>query len=143
MASAALASRPVAVPKTLQRTTFTTSRALEFFSEKELAMQMGFDAAHWPIALLKELLDNALDACETAGVAPVVTVQEDTQSLTVTDNGPGLPLETLSRSLDYRVRVSDKAHYVSPSRGATRQCAQMSLGDSLCDERRATGANPH
>jgi DNA topoisomerase VI subunit B len=35
----------------------------------------------------------------------------------VQDNGPGLPAATLARSLDYLVRVSDKAHYVSPSRG--------------------------
>ena len=33
------------------------------------------------------------------------------------DNGPGLPFDTLKRSLDYLVRVSDKAYYVSPSRG--------------------------
>ena len=59
MASATLASHPVALPKTLQRTTFTTSRALEFFSEKELAIQMGFASDYWPIALTKELLDNA------------------------------------------------------------------------------------
>jgi DNA topoisomerase VI subunit B len=35
----------------------------------------------------------------------------------VRDNGPGLPESTLERSLDYLVRVSDKANYVSPSRG--------------------------
>jgi DNA topoisomerase VI subunit B len=34
-----------------------------------------------------------------------------------TDNGPGLPRATIEKSLDYMVRVSDKAHYVSPSRG--------------------------
>jgi DNA topoisomerase VI subunit B len=41
----------------------------------------------------------------------------DGRSLTVADNGPGLPLSTIERSLDYMVRVSDKVHYVSPSRG--------------------------
>src|SRR5262245_14395691 len=117
MASAALASRPVAVPKTLQRTAFTTSRALEFFSEKELTMQLGFASDFWPIPLLKELLDNALDACETAGVAPAILVEVTPQTLTVRDNGPGLPRQVLERSLDYLVRISDKAHYVSPSRG--------------------------
>jgi DNA topoisomerase VI subunit B len=102
---------------TLARTTFETSRALEFFSERELTMQIGFGRQHWPIALTKELIDNALDACETAGVAPEITVGMDGRSLTVADNGPGLPLSTIERSLDYMVRVSDKAHYVSPSRG--------------------------
>jgi DNA topoisomerase VI subunit B len=93
------------------------SRALEFFTEKELSMQLGFPPPQWHVALLKELLDNAFDACESAGVAPDITVIDDPQRLTVTDNGPGLPLPTIEKSLDYLVRVSDKAHYVSPSRG--------------------------
>ena len=59
-------------PPVLQRTAFTMPRALEFFTEKELAMQLGFDAPQWPVALLKELLDNAFDACESAGVAPAL-----------------------------------------------------------------------
>jgi DNA topoisomerase VI subunit B len=93
------------------------SRALEFFSERELIMQMGFERRAWPIALLKELIDNSLDACESAGVAPHITVEECDSTLTVQDNGPGLPVSTLERSLDYMIRASDKAHYVSPSRG--------------------------
>jgi len=55
--------------KTFKRETFTTSRLLEFFTEKELTMQIGFSRPGWAIALLKELIDNALDACEGAGVA--------------------------------------------------------------------------
>jgi DNA topoisomerase VI subunit B len=102
---------------TLQRTTFETSRLLEFFSEKELAMQIGFPMPAWPIALLKELIDNALDASETAGILPKIEVTLEPDVLSVQDNGPGLPVATLERSLDYLLRVSDKAHYVSPSRG--------------------------
>jgi DNA topoisomerase VI subunit B len=102
---------------TLQRTTFSTSRLLEFFSAKELQMQIGHGRDQWPIALLKELLDNALDACETADIAPVIKVVLEDDAVSVQDNGPGLPIETLEKSLDYTVRVSDKLHYVSPSRG--------------------------
>lgn len=102
---------------TLQRTTFETSRLLEFFSEKELQMQIGFARGHWPMALLKELIDNALDACETAGVFPDIEVTVEPDAVSVRDNGPGLPAATLERSLDYTVRVSDKAYYVSPTRG--------------------------
>ena len=39
---------------TLDRTTFQMSRILEFFSEKELQMQIGFPRQAWPIALLKD-----------------------------------------------------------------------------------------
>jgi DNA topoisomerase VI subunit B len=103
--------------QTLERTTFQTSRLLGFFSEKELQLQIGFARAEWPIALLKELIDNALDACETAGVSPEIEVIVEPDTVNVRDNGPGLPTETLTRSLDYLIRVSDKAHYVSPTRG--------------------------
>lgn len=102
---------------TLERATFATSRLLEFFTEKELSMQIGHDRDWWPLALLKELVDNALDACETAGVSPEVEVIVEADALSVRDNGPGIPAATLERSLDYLVRVSDKAYYVSPTRG--------------------------
>jgi DNA topoisomerase VI subunit B len=101
----------------LNRTTFEIGRELEFFSEKELQMQIGHGRALWPVALLKELVDNALDACETADIAPVVEVTVEGDSFSVSDNGPGLPAKTLRESLDYMKRVSDKAYYVSPTRG--------------------------
>jgi DNA topoisomerase VI subunit B len=101
------------------RTLFTMSRTMEFFSEAELAKELSTPRHQWGKAILKELVDNALDACETAGIAPHITVTEDdrARTLTVQDNGPGLPLAVLEKSLDYTVRVSDKAYYVSPSRG--------------------------
>ncbi len=102
---------------TLQRETFELSRALEFFSERELTAQIGHTREFWPVALLKELLDNALDACESVGISPVITVELRDDALMVADNGPGLPLATLEKSLDYAVRISDKTGYVSPSRG--------------------------
>jgi DNA topoisomerase VI subunit B len=105
------------MPQTLARTTFQTSRLLEFFSEKELQLQIGFAKAQWPIALLKELVDNALDACVTAGISPHIEVRVESDRVTVRDYGPGLPVKTLKQSLDYQVRVSDKAYYVSPTRG--------------------------
>ena len=80
-------------------------------------MQLGHSRTMWPIALLKELLDNALDAAELAGVAPKIGITLAPDGFSVRDNGPGLPEETLERSLDFLVRVSDKAHYVSPTRG--------------------------
>ena len=102
---------------TFQRETFERSRLMEFFSEKELTAQIGFSKTDWPVALLKELLDNALDACESANIAPAITVELHDDALVVADNGPGMPLATLQRSLDYLVLVSDKSGYISPSRG--------------------------
>jgi DNA topoisomerase VI subunit B len=101
----------------LTRTTFEMSREREYFTEQELQLQIGFSPRYWAIALTKELLDNSLDASEAAGVRPTITLTHAGQRWTVQDNGCGLPQTTLERSLDYRVRVSDKAYYVSPSRG--------------------------
>ncbi len=105
------------MPHTLQRTTFETSRLLEYFSPKELSMQLGAEPSRWGLVLLKELVDNALDACEAAGTAPHIRVELSPDGFIVEDNGPGLPRSTIERSLDYHVRVSDKSYYVSPTRG--------------------------
>jgi DNA topoisomerase VI subunit B len=105
--------------KILHRESITTSREMEFFTEKELAMQIGTSRHGWPIALVKELIDNSLDACESAvpSIAPHICVTVSDDSVTVADNGPGLPLQTIKDSLNYLIRVSDKSYYVSPTRG--------------------------
>jgi len=82
---------------TLERTTFATSRLLEFFTEKELSMQIGHESDWWPLALLKELVDNALDACEMAGESPVIEVDLTEDTLSIRDNGPGIPAATVER----------------------------------------------
>ena len=102
----------------LKRTTFRTSRLLDFASAKELIAQTGHPEAQWPLVALKELVDNALDAAEEAGIAPHVTVTVDEDGIAVADNGPGLPTETLDGVLDFGVRVSSREAYVAPDRGA-------------------------
>jgi DNA topoisomerase VI subunit B len=102
----------------LERTVFRTSRLLDFCSRKELIAQTGHQPSAWPLVLLKELLDNALDACEDAGTPPDVTVAVDAGRITVTDNGPGIPPDTVAGVLDFAVRVSSREAYVSPCRGA-------------------------
>ncbi|MGB7296823.1 MAG: ATP-binding protein [Candidatus Aminicenantales bacterium] len=102
---------------TLNRQMFELSRELEFFTEKELMMQIGHPKSYWRISLLKELIDNSLDACEVSDIKPEITVEDTEDHFSVTDNGPGLPFSTIKKSLDYMVRISDKQYYVSPTRG--------------------------
>ncbi len=71
----------------LQRTAFSTSRLLDFFSKKELVSQTGHQVGDWPLVILKELMDNALDACEEADPSPVIAVTVDKNGIEIEDNG--------------------------------------------------------
>jgi DNA topoisomerase VI subunit B len=104
---------------TLKRTTFKTSRLLEFCSTKELTNLVGHGPDEWPLVVLKELVDNGLDAAEEAGVAPCIEIAVSTadRSIAVTDNGPGFPARTIASILDFSARTSSKEAYCSPTRG--------------------------
>ena len=116
----------------LKRTTFETSRAAEYFDARELQAQTGQPSSNFAAVALKELPDNALDACEAAGVAPEVSVevQEEREliRLTVADTGPGIPPETVRKILDFNTRTSDKAAYRSPTRGAQGNALKTVIG---------------
>jgi hypothetical protein len=86
--------------------------------------------------IVKELIDNALDACEAAGVAPEIQIGGDDSHVWVADNGPGVRPEIIERVLDFNVLVSDKAAYRSPTRG---QQGQRLEGD----RRHPGGARDH
>ncbi|MCE3250313.1 MAG: ATP-binding region ATPase domain protein, partial [Geminicoccaceae bacterium] len=100
-----------------ERTTFTTSRLAEFCSVKELAALTGTASSDWPLMVVRELVDNALDACEEHAIAPVIRVAVARGRIRVRDNGPGIPPETVVAILDFSTRTSSRAGYISPSRG--------------------------
>ncbi len=91
---------------------------LDFLSEKELTAQIGHAKTAWPLVALKELVDNALDACEEAGTAPEIEVMVDDAGIVVTDNGPGIEPAVVEAVLDFSTRVSSREAYVAPDRGA-------------------------
>jgi hypothetical protein len=102
---------------TLERTTFSTSRLLEFCSQKELTAQTGHEPDDWPLVIIKELIDNGADACEESGIAPVIRVTVARGKIRVRDNGPGIPPETVASILDFATRTSSREAYVAPDRG--------------------------
>jgi DNA topoisomerase VI subunit B len=118
----------------LERTTFSASRAAEYFDARQLSALTGVPTDEFANVVLKELVDNSLDACETAGVPPEITVTVGDGGtggairVRVSDNGPGIPSEVVRSLLDYDVRVSDKAAYRSPTRGAQGNALKTVIG---------------
>jgi DNA topoisomerase VI subunit B len=116
----------------LERTTFEASRAAEFFDARKLATLTGVGSDDFASVVLKELIDNSLDACESAGVKPQIDVHvpggEDDFNITVQDNGPGIPSEVVRKVKDYSISVSDKAAYRSPTRGAQGNAWKTIIG---------------
>lgn len=101
----------------LNRTHFSTDRMMDFFNESALTTEIGYESNLWPVVATKEIVDNSLDDAERNGGAPVIKVILEPDSITVSDNGTGIPADVVELLLDYRFRISDKRHYVAPTRG--------------------------
>jgi DNA topoisomerase VI subunit B len=115
----------------LARKTFRTSRLAEFASKAELVRQIGHAVEQWPLVVVKELIDNALDAAEEAGVAPEIKVVVERDRITVADAGDGIAPETVAALVDYSARTSSREAYVSPTRGAQGNALQTILAMPL------------
>jgi Histidine kinase-, DNA gyrase B-, and HSP90-like ATPase len=117
---------------TFERKTFSISRLAEFVSESELVKQIGHPVRDWPLVIVKELVDNALDEAEEAGLPPCIRISVDAPvadfgepgEITVQDGGRGIPAETVRALNDYSRRTSSRAAYASPTRGAQGNALQ-------------------
>src|SRR5215212_11748103 len=116
----------------LERITFESSRAGEYFDARELQAQTGQPVSNFATVALKELCDNALDACETHEVAPEIGIEvsQDAEliNLVVSDNASGIPPEVIRKVLNFDTRTSDKAAYRSPTRGAQGNALKTVVG---------------
>jgi hypothetical protein len=64
----------MAKKQTIERRAFSQSRAAEYLRLETLQKMTGRGFTDFPRVVVKELLDNALDAAETAGIAPQIRV---------------------------------------------------------------------
>lgn len=116
----------------LQRDVFSITTAESYTSISGLQAQTGQEPNQWRHVALKELVDNALDAAESAGIAPVVAVDivESTDGLvlSIADNGRGIPPDVVARLADFSAFLSDKAPYRAPLRGAQGNAVKTLLG---------------
>jgi hypothetical protein len=100
------------------RTVLSFSRDLECASPTELSKRMGCPRYYWVRAAVKELIDNSLDACEEAGIAPEVTIAIEGSTTSVADNGPGMTRELVDKLCVRSQRTSTREAFASPDRGS-------------------------
>jgi len=116
----------------LERTHFNISRAAEYFDPKELQAQTGQPVSKFGEVVLKELIDNALDACESSGIEPVINIGVAIVGIKmlvcVSDNGAGISEKVIDSILDFDTRTSDKAAYKAPTRGAQGNAFKTIIG---------------
>ena len=73
---------------TVKRTVFSTPRSGEFLELRALQAQTGQHAEAFGHVVVKELLDNALDAAETASRAPVIEIATRTDDTARSRSSP-------------------------------------------------------
>ncbi len=92
----------------------------EFFEKNKHLL--GFDNPTKSLLMaVKEAVDNGLDACEEAGILPDITVKikqvdENTYTVAVTDNGPGIVKENVPRVFG-KLLYGSKFHRLLQGRG--------------------------
>jgi DNA topoisomerase VI subunit B len=106
------------------REAFVLNRQLEFFDQSELEKQLGHPRYWWHSVLVAELVDNSLDHCEEFGILPCISVTVKENSISVTDNGRGIPPEVVASMVDFDSRTSSRLNYACPTRGAQGNAAK-------------------
>src|SRR5512136_1472273 len=103
---------------------------------------LGFDTpAKALVTAVKEAVDNALDACEEAGILPDIRVQVEDRygksRVIVEDNGPGIVESQIARIFG-KLLYGSKFHKLSQSRGqqgmgisAAGMYGQLTVGKPL------------
>ena len=115
-----------------ERTTFSSSRAAEYFTAEGLTKLTEQSAEKFGDVVIKELGDNALDAAETAKVVPELLISYGRRGqlaqISISDNGGGIPPKTVESMQDFSTLTSDKAHYRTPTRGAQGNALKTIIG---------------
>jgi hypothetical protein len=108
------------------------SRTRENFTKEGLTSLTGQSSRRWGRYVVKELVDNALEAVE--GTAdPSITVRLwgeklYVQAVEVEDNGPGIGEEMLRQIADPEAFGGTKRHYALPTRGTQGNALMTIIG---------------
>lgn len=110
-----------------------TQRNVEYFSRDGLRTLTGLDENLWELAIIKELLDNSLDALDRAFSEKRITEKHVSLStskgrLVVSDNAGGIPEPVLDNVFNFDVYTSSKRDYRTPTRGAQGNALKTVIG---------------
>lgn len=118
--------------KKLERVHIERSRLMEYLNVNDLRAMTGLSPDDFHKAIIKELVDNALDACEERGVTPEIKVSAYRENgqyhYKVTDNGGGMTEEVIRKILNFETRTSSKEAYRAPTRGAQGNALKTVFG---------------
>lgn len=94
----------------------TPMMVTDYFTEDGLVKQVGFSKGSWSQIVLKELIDNALDAIEPLKQKHIY-IDLSSGALGIYDNGKGIAAETVKDIYDFSNYVSQNRNYITASRG--------------------------
>lgn len=118
--------------KKLERVHIERSRIMEYLNVNDLRAMTGLSPDDFHKAIIKELVDNALDACEERSVTPEISVKAHRENgqyhYKTTDNGGGMTEEVIRKILNFETRTSSKEAYRAPTRGAQGNALKTVFG---------------
>ncbi len=105
-----------------------------YFTLEGLERLTGVNPRDFDKLIVKELIDNSLDACDELGTTPKITVQIDTKddliTFTVSDNANGIEEKSIAKIIDLTTISSSRYLYKYPTRGALGHFWKYILGMS-------------
>jgi len=106
------------------------TRALDYVTLQGLSTLTGCEATNLDALIMKELVDNGLDAASGGKPRIGITFEtgDDFLTLTVRDNGEGMLSSDIERIVDFSRLYSTKFHDRTPSRGALGNAYNILLG---------------
>ncbi len=99
----------------------------EYFSEKGLTSLTGLPRISWPLVIIKELIDNSLDAVEGLN-DKYINIEYADNSFVIHDNYGGIPENIIEGIHDFSKYISNKRHYVAVSRGYQGNALKTVIG---------------
>jgi hypothetical protein len=111
----------------LKRETLEHPRECEYFSVQRLRTLTGLAESLWDSALLKETLDNALDAVDPLP-SKLIDVQFNGDVLLISDNGLDISPHDLEAVYDFSTYILNKHDYRTATRGMQGNALEMVIG---------------